>query len=1354
MIWTLLAAAAESLAAATGMSAAAATFAVNFAVSYVVTRIFTDNPEKQQDMGVRQQVPPSGVNAIPIAYGDVAMGGTFIDAVLSTDQKCMYYVLAISGISPNGQVTFNMSEMYYGDRLITFGETDHARVVSLTDTAGNVDDKISGCLYIGLYTSNSAGVITPVNWYAPNVVMAETFSGFSIPASQVWPATGRQMYNTAFAIVRLEYSREADTTQLQPITFKLKHALNGTGVAKPGDVWNDYITNIAYGGAVDADFVDSASATALNTYSDELITFTDSDGNPATQPRYRINGVLDAGQSVLSNIDRILSSCDSWMAYNAALGQWSVIVNKAENVTYAFDDDNIIGDIRVSATDLTSSINQIEARFPFKKNRDQAAYVNIQTPSWLLYPNEPVNKYSITYDLVNDSVQAHYLANRLLEQAREDLIVSFSTTYYGIQVNAGDVVSVTNADYGWNAKKFRVMKVNEASLPNGGLGARLEMNEYNAQVYDDKDITEFTPVPNSDLPSVSYFSALSAPIVTGYPTATLPHFDVQVLVPTTGRTTFITLYFTSVATPTASDWQQLSIASTSNSIPITNGTYYTFTNLVLNTGTYYFAYLVGNDIGRSVLSPKSTAFDWSPSSSAVPFVDISGFTSFSKSTSGTFTPASTVLNALIENITAPTYSWVVTGATPTTGALSSITITPTSSATSVEVTLTVDGSNLTAPISRSITMAIIEQGTPGTNGSQFATANLYQWNTGTPGNPSGSSTYTWATGASSSYTGGNGWAVTPGSNPGTPLARLYVASKQVSAAAGVATSTVSWTSGYSIVDASQNGANGVQNARPTVYQWAITIPSISGSSTYTWSSGTFTPNPSGWSNSITSAPSAGYTLWAASVQLTDSATTTTSTINWTTASIISAGYSGTNGTNGSPGATGASARIMYARIASNPTPVAGTVTVSGDNRPTGAQASAVWGSSFNVTWYASDPDPSSNNSLYQADGVYNGSSSTSWSAPYISSLKVGSLSAVSTNTGNLTVTGTFQSNTAAISGTTMTGSGGVLYASGSFAYGNSTGNITYNGSTMTLNGKIVACGNISGGTISGTGWAGSTTIGGFFLPALLVNRDSAQTLFAALQVYETGTGATDSTATLVKFQSDSPTNITMEVTTTASGAGAAKFFNTGSSKQGWVAPGLYSFYSPAGGGQIKITDGTAPFTGIHEGMLPLAATVEVGDIVVDSSIFYRRDISNCLFNVVQSTTANQVALGVLNTVTPIAQMTPSALWESYTYIVDLGNGETELANGLRLIPPYTVDGLNSEYKVAAINALGEGQINVCGENGDIAVGDLIVTSNMAGKGMKQADDLIHSYTVAKAREAVTFSNPTDVQMIACIYVSG
>jgi hypothetical protein len=597
-----------------GFSTAMATFAVNFAISYVVTRVFADNPETQQDMGVRQQVPPSAVNAIPIVYGNAYMGGTFVDAVLTTDQKTMYYVLAISSISPNGQFAFDTADMYYGDRKITFDGSDLTKVVSLTDEAGNVDTKISGNLYINLYTSTAGGTITSANGAsAPSTVMG----GSDISAGQRWTGT-RQMNGLGFAIVKLIYNRDADTTQLQPITFKVSHTLNGTGVAKAGDVWYDYITNSVYGGAVDAAFVNSTSATALNAYGDQIITFTNSSGNPATQPRYRINGVLDAGQTVLSNIDRIVSACDSWMTYNAALGQWSVVINKAESTAYAFDDDNIIGEIRVSATDITSSINQVEARFPFKENRDQAAFVNIETPSGLLYPNEPVNKYSITYDMVNDSVQAHYLANRLLEQAREDLIVSFSTTYYGIQVDAGDVVSVTNADYGWNAKLFRVMKVNEASLLDGSLGAKLELSEYNAQVYDDQDITQFTPVPNSNLASPVYFSALSAPtVIASRPTDAVPSFDIQVAIPATGRVTFGTLFYSiNPSDPLA--WKVLDSASSPNNTPVTNSTNYTFANQVLPAGTFYFTYTVGNEIASSQRSANSAAFVWSPTGASGP----------------------------------------------------------------------------------------------------------------------------------------------------------------------------------------------------------------------------------------------------------------------------------------------------------------------------------------------------------------------------------------------------------------------------------------------------------------------------------------------------------------------------------------------------------------------------------------------------------------------------------------------------------------------------------------------------------------------------------------------------------------
>jgi hypothetical protein len=590
----------------------AAAFAINFAVSSILSRTFAPDAGANQaiDNGVRQQVPPSSTNSIPIVYGDAYCGSRFVDAVLTTDAKTMYYVMVVSHISPNGQFSFDQSDMYWGDRKMAFDATDRTKVVSLTDGAGGVDGKINGNLFIGLYTSTQDGVISSTNGASlPDVFMG----GSDIALELRWVSSVRKMNGLAFAIVKLNYNRDAETTNMQTVTFKVRQYLNGAGAAKPGDVWYDYITNELYGGAMAADIVDLSSAVALNTYSDGLIPYTDESGLK-TQPRYRINGVIDTGQSCLNNINAIMIACDSWNQYNAAKGQWSVIINKAETTALAFDDSNIIGEIRVSAYDITSSVNQIEAEFPSKENRDQSDFVYYETPAGLLYPNEPTNKQSIQLSMVNDSVQAQYLASRILEQAREDLIVNINTAYTGIQVDAGDVISITNSSYGWTAKLFRVMRVSEVSLPDGNLGATFELNEYNAQVYDDRDITKYIPAPNTDLPDPSNFGSLIAPTVAAsYPSSPVPSFVVQPYVGSAGFVTYAEVWYSAFSNPTAS---QIYLGGTtsipSNGVPYAAGQTLPTVEVQIPAGNWYLFYRLVNPIATSQYSPASAIFNWRP----------------------------------------------------------------------------------------------------------------------------------------------------------------------------------------------------------------------------------------------------------------------------------------------------------------------------------------------------------------------------------------------------------------------------------------------------------------------------------------------------------------------------------------------------------------------------------------------------------------------------------------------------------------------------------------------------------------------------------------------------------------------
>lgn len=80
------------------------------------------------------------------------------------------------------------------------------------------------------------------------------------------------------------------------------------------------------------------------------------------------------------------------------------------------------------------------------------------------------------------------------------------------------------------------------------------------------------------------------------------------------------------------------------------------------------------------------------------------------------------------------------------------------------------------------------------------------------------------------------------------------------------------------------------------------------------------------------------------------------------------------------------------------------------------------------------------------------------------------------------------------------------------------------------------------------------------------------------------------------------------------------------------------------------------------------------------------------------------------------------------------------------------------HEWARMASLGEGMINVVAEGGNIEAGDYICSSSTPGKGMKQDDDLLHNYTVAKAREDVVWTAEeiaaNAVKMIACTYHCG
>jgi hypothetical protein len=592
-------------------------FAINMIVATIVTKALANNPSYDNGIsggspnpGNRQQVTPATDNKLPVVYGSAYVGGTVTDLTISENNQELYYVLSICEVTStnDGQTadTITFGDIYFGGKLVTFQENGYT-VASLTDTStGTVDTTVNGRIQFYLYSNGSN---SPVNSDKTAIEVMQT-SGLIY----TWDSN-KLMTNCAFAILHLTYSQTANIRGLEQTKFQVTNSRTSTG-----DCFYDYLINTRYGCAIPANQINTDSLDALTVYSDENFEYLPYSGGYATQPRFKFNGTLDTKSTVMDNLQLMATCCDCLIKYNEITAQWGVIVQKP-SVDYAMDinDSNMISAIQITPLDISSSYNVVECKFPDQSNQDafnSATFDLAEIDPELLYPNEPVNKVSLSLPLVNNSVTAQYIANRTLKAGREDLQVQVTVNFVGIQLDSGDIVTITNSNYGWVAKPFRINKVIQQFSDDGSIGVQLNMSEYNATVYDDTLVTQFNPAPNTGISDPTFFGIPDAPsVINQYPTATNPSFVIQVRTSPSGITQYAEIWYSAFTNPLQ---EQMYFAGTSEIQ--SNGTPWDVNTILPNitltnipAGDWYFFSRMVNSLASSAYSPHSTLLQWRPS---------------------------------------------------------------------------------------------------------------------------------------------------------------------------------------------------------------------------------------------------------------------------------------------------------------------------------------------------------------------------------------------------------------------------------------------------------------------------------------------------------------------------------------------------------------------------------------------------------------------------------------------------------------------------------------------------------------------------------------------------------------------
>jgi len=249
-----------------------------------------------------------------------------------------------------------------------------------------------------------------------------------------------------------------------------------------------------------------------------------------TLTRYRINGVVDTGKSVMSNLENIANSAGAWITYDITEGKWAVVINKAESSAHSFDDSNIVGPIKLSGSGLDELYNSVEVQFPMRDIKDENDYVRIEIPAVDRKPNEPDHTLTLTYPLVTNPVQATLLGFLELKQSRMDYIIEFSTDYSKNDVLAGDVIDVTSSTYGFTNKLFRVLQITENDSANG-LEYKIVALEYADSVYDTGTLEYYARSNADGVITIGDIGQMSQPTITKTETDRKPSILVESTIP-------------------------------------------------------------------------------------------------------------------------------------------------------------------------------------------------------------------------------------------------------------------------------------------------------------------------------------------------------------------------------------------------------------------------------------------------------------------------------------------------------------------------------------------------------------------------------------------------------------------------------------------------------------------------------------------------------------------------------------------------------------------------------------------------------------------------------------------------------
>tara|TARA_Y100001963_G_scaffold63430_1_gene88377 strand:+ start:11031 stop:13901 length:2871 start_codon:yes stop_codon:yes gene_type:complete len=428
--------------------------------------------ERDRTLTVRQAIAPHRV-----IYGETRVGGIITFLHSTDDNEMMHQLVTIAGHEVN-----SIGQIYLDDLPVTVT----SNTVSDTKYKDFVD------IYNG--TGSTSGD-------------SSLLSTLSSNTSNKWSSNHKQE-GRAKIYIRLKYDADTFTSGMPNVTA----VVQGKKVYDPRDASTaysnnpalcirDYLTSSQYGLGEPSARINDTSFNAAANICDENVSLN----GGGTEKRYTLNGTFTTDETPKEIIKTLLASCAGRLTYQG--GEWNLYAGAYSTPTISFDESDLDGGIQVTT--------QVSRRELF--NSCRGIYIE---PGNLYQPVDfPVVENStyktndqgdaiwrdFDFKFVTSSATAQRLAKIELEKVRQQITVAMPVNMKGLQVQAGDHVSISNTRMGWTDKVFIVEEWSLALRSGEGdprIGVDLFLRETASTVYDWNSSEETTvdASPDTDLP--------------------------------------------------------------------------------------------------------------------------------------------------------------------------------------------------------------------------------------------------------------------------------------------------------------------------------------------------------------------------------------------------------------------------------------------------------------------------------------------------------------------------------------------------------------------------------------------------------------------------------------------------------------------------------------------------------------------------------------------------------------------------------------------------------------------------------------------------------------------------------------